>query len=151
MFKRLEFKDLAFSNGWIDHAFEFPAIEDCLESAVKEVGTVARIALLDPRLQIEVVRVDGGDCPTWACQVHRYEWIKRFVEVRPATRILLVLSEPAIERLPKEEVMEDLRHELGHVFLLLRDAKDDCVAADEEWKRCTQLEDFIVRITVEFS
>ena len=44
--------------------------------------------------------------------------------------------------------MEDMRHELGHVLLYLRDsdATDDCAAADEEWKRSTQLEDLIVRI-----
>jgi hypothetical protein len=44
--------------------------------------------------------------------------------------------------------MADLRHELGHALLYLRDprAKNDCSAADEEWKRCTQLENLVVRI-----
>lgn len=135
----------AFMNGWLDD-FSFPVVEDCLESVLKELGIVAQIALLDPRVQIEVTPVEGDGYPTWACPVHRYEWIKQAVEVKPATRILLLLFQPNIERLPKEEVMEDLRHEVGHVFLYLRDpdATDDCVGADAEWKRCTQLEDLIV-------
>jgi hypothetical protein len=46
--------------------------------------------------------------------------------------------------MPREEVMEDLRHELGHVLLYLRDpeAIDDCSAADEEWERATRMENF---------
>ncbi len=145
VFQRLEFQDLAFSNGWMDHAFEFPLIEDCLESVLKELPPIPKIALLDPGLQIEVVPLDGGDFPTWACRVRDHESIRRKLEVRSATGILLLLSQPAIERLPRKEVMEDLRHELGHVLLYLRnpEAIDDCSAADEEWERATQMEYFI--------
>jgi len=151
VFKRLEFQDLAFSNGWMDHAFEFPLIEDCFESVLKELAPILKIALLDPRLQIEVLPLDGGDYPTWACRVRDHESIRTKLEVRSATEILLLLSQPAIERLPREEVMEDLRHELGHVLLFLRnpEATDDCSAADEEWKRCTQLENLVVLIPLE--
>ncbi|HXJ89471.1 MAG TPA: hypothetical protein VMS18_21835 [Candidatus Binatia bacterium] len=132
---------------WMDD-YSFPVVEDCFESVLKELPTISRIALLDPRLQIEVVPLDGGDFPTWACRVHHHEGIKRKLEVRPDTGILLLLSQPAIEHLPREAVIEDLRHELGHVLLYLRDpeATDDCSAADEEWKRCTQPEDLTVRI-----
>ncbi|MGA2387648.1 MAG: hypothetical protein ABSF97_01725 [Candidatus Sulfotelmatobacter sp.] len=141
----LGWEEWAFTNGWLDD-FSFPAIEDCFESVLQELGIVAQAALLDPRLQIEAVPVDpdvtveGDGCPSWAFPVHRHQWIKEFVEVRPATTVLLVLFQPDIVHLPEEEVMEDLRHEFGHAFLYLRDpdAKDDCAAADEEWKRCTQ-------------
>jgi hypothetical protein len=135
----------SFMNGWLDD-FSFPVIEDCLESVLKELGIVAQIALLDSRLQIEVSPVEGDGYPTWAFPVHRHKWITKFIEVRLATRVLLVLFQPNIERMPKEEVMQDLRHELGHALLYLRDleAKNDCASADEEWKRCTQLEDLIV-------
>lgn len=157
VFSRLEFQDLAFSNGWMDYANEFPLIEDCFESVLKELAPVPKIALLDPRLQIEVVvgkpdaTPKAPEAPTWAFPIHRQEWIKEFIEVRPATKVLLLLFQPDIQLLPKEEVLEDLRHELGHAFLYLLDleAREDCVAADEEWKRCTQLEDFIVRIPEE--
>jgi hypothetical protein len=128
----------------MDYAFEFPTVEECLESAVRELGTITRIALLDPRLQIEVIPLDGGNFPTWACRVGNHESIRRKLEVRSDTGILLLLSQPAIERMPREEVMEDLRHELGHVLLYLRDpeAIDDCSAADEEWERATRMENF---------
>ena len=152
--KRLEFQNWAFENGWMDFAFEFPIVEECFESVLKELGTVARIALLDPRLQIEVVLGNPDKptttpgAPTWAFPVHRQQWITEFIDVRPATKVLLLLFQPDIELLPEEEVLEDLRHELGHAFLYLHDpeAEEDCVAADEEWERCTQLEDFLVRM-----
>lgn len=132
----------------------FPKIEDCFDSVLQELGTDARLALLDPHLQIEVVVGNGyvpspvPDAPTWAFPVHRQEWINDFVYVRSDTNVLLLLFHPDIELLPKEEVMEDLRHELGHTFIYLRDlqAEEDCDAAEEEWKRCTQLQDFIIRI-----
>lgn len=133
--------------GWLDNfASEFPLIEECFESVLNELGP-ARIALLDPRLQIEVVLGNpdvppkAPGAPTWAFPVHRQEWIREFVDVRPATRVLLLLFQPDIELLPKEEVIADLRHELKHALLYLREpeASDDCVAADDEWKRWTQL------------
>jgi hypothetical protein len=143
VFHRLEFERWAFHNGLDDYYFS--GVEACLQSALKELGTIARVALLDRRVQIEVVPLDGGDYPTWACPVRSHEWIRKQLEVRPATGILLLLSQPAIERLPREAVMADLRHELGHVLLYLRnpEAIDDCSAADEEWERGTEMEDFI--------
>lgn len=144
VFRRLEFEHWGFHNGLDD--YYFAQAEACFAEVLKELGTVSRIALLDPRVQIEVVPLDGDDFPTWACRVHRHEWIKRKLEVRPATEILLLLSQPAIQHLPREIVLNDLRHELGHVFLYLRDPEsaDECDAADEEWERATRMEDFIV-------
>jgi hypothetical protein len=143
VFHRLEFEHWAFHNGLDD--YYFPGVEECFQSALKELGTIARVALLDRRVQIEVVPLDGGDYPTWACRVRDHESIRTKLEVRSATEILLLLSQPAIERLPREEVMEDLRHEIGHVFLYLHnpEATDDCCAADEEWERATRMKDFI--------
>ncbi len=142
----LEWEEWAFTNGWLND-FWFPVVEDYFESVVQELGILAQTALLDPRLQIEAVPVDsdvtleGDGCPSWAFPVHRQQWINEFVEVRPATTVLLVLFQPDMVHLPKEEVMQDLRHEFGHAFLYLRDpeATDDCAAADSEWKRrCTR-------------
>src|ERR1700677_1177098 len=128
----IQWEKWAFANGWLDD-FSCPVIEDCFESVLQEIGIAAQTALLDPRLQIEAIPADpdvtleGDVCPSWAFPVHREQWIKEFVEVRPGTTVLLVLFHPDILHLPKEEVMEDLRHELGHAFLYLRDpeAKDD--------------------------
>lgn len=154
--QHLEFRDLAFENGWMDYASQFPMVEECLESVLKELDTFARIALLDPCLQIEVVSgnpdvpVKAPGAPTWAFPVRQQEWIKEFVEVRPATQVLLLLFKLDIQLLSKEEVLADLRHELGHAFLYLRDpgATEDCFAADEEWKRCTQVDNLMVRLPI---
>src|ERR1700685_3365996 len=111
----LGWEQWAFTNGWLDD-FSFPVIEDCFDSVLQELGIVAQTALLDPRLQIEAVPVDsdvtleGDVCPSWAFPVHLHQWIKEFVDVRPATTVLLVLFQPDIVHLPREEVMEDLKH-----------------------------------------
>jgi hypothetical protein len=126
-------------SGWSDD-YDFSEIEKCFDSAVEELGILAQVALLDPRLQIEAVPVEGDGCPSWAFPVHLHQWIKKIVEVRPATTVLLVLFQPDIVRLPEENLVQSIRHGLGHAFLYLQDleARDDCAAADEEWKRCTQ-------------
>lgn len=142
----LEWEQWAFTNGWLDD-FSFPVIEDCFDSALRELGTVAQIALLDPRLQVEVVPVSSDGFPVYAFfPMHRHKWIAKWVEVRPATRILLLLSKPDIEAMPREETMKALRHHLGHSLLFLQKpkAKNGCLAADEEWMRCTQLNDLLV-------
>jgi hypothetical protein len=73
---------------WLDD-FSFPVIEDCFESTLKELGTAAHIALLDPRLQVEVVPVSSDGFPVYAFfPMHRHRWITSWIEVRPATRIL---------------------------------------------------------------
>ena len=139
-------------NDWAEDCL-FPKVEDCFGSVLQELETDARIALLDPHLQIEVVLGNpvvpsqGPGAPTWAFPVHRNDWISEFVDVRPSTSVLLLLFQPDIDLLHKEEVMEDLRHELGHTFIYLRDpdATEDCDAMDAEWKRRSQ-QDFIIRI-----
>src|ERR1700681_1816672 len=60
----LEWEEWAFTNGWLDD-FSFPVIEDCFESVLQELGIVAQIALLDPRLQVEVVPVSSGGFPVY--------------------------------------------------------------------------------------
>jgi hypothetical protein len=134
----------AFMNGWFDD-YHFPGMETCFESVLEELNPLPLAGLLDPRLQIEVMSIEGDAYPTWACVVDRYEWIKPAVKIRSTTEILLLLFEPKIQRMRKEEVMQDLRHELGHVFLYLHDSEaiGDCDEADAEWQRTTRMEDFI--------
>lgn len=130
----------SFMNGW-SNDYDFPEIEKCFDSVVEELGILAQVALLDPRLQMEVVPVSSDGFPVHAFfPMHRHRWITKWIEVRPTTRILLLLSKPDIEGMPKEEVLKALRHHLGHSLLYLREpkAKNECPAADEEWKRCAQ-------------
>ena len=132
-------------NGWTDD-YDFPLIEKCFESVVEELGILAQVALLDPRLQIEVVPFSSNGFPVWTIfPFDQHKWIKECIEVRPATEILLVLFQPDFDHLPKDEAARLLRHELGHVLVHLREpeARDECPAADEEWERGTQMEDFI--------
>jgi hypothetical protein len=146
-----KWEEWTFMNGW-SWDFDFPLVQECFESVVQQLGIVGQVALLDPRLQIEAVPVNDDmpleefGAPSGAFPVQKQKWITKIVDVRPATEVLLLLFRPDIERLSKDEVMDDLRHELGHAFLYLREpeATDDCAAADEEWKRCTTLEDLIV-------
>lgn len=143
----------ALANGWLGD-FSFPLIEDCFDSVLRELGTVAQIALLDPRLQIEVVPISSDGFPVYAFfPMHRHGWITKWIEVRPATRILLLLSKPDIETMPKEETMKVLRHHLGHSLLYLREpkAKNECPAADEEWTQCAQSDDGFIRTATETS
>jgi hypothetical protein len=107
---------------------------------------LAQVALLDPRLQIEVVPFSSDGFPVWTIfPIDQHKWIKECIEIRPATEILLVLFQPDFDHLPKDEAARLLRHELGHVLVHLREPKhrDECPAADEEWKQGTQMEDFI--------
>lgn len=126
--------------------YSFPLIEDCFTSVLQNLRTESRIALLDPRLQIEVVPVSSEGFPVWALfPIQQHGWITEQIEMRTATEVLLVLSQPEFERLPMEEVIKHLKHELGHALLYLRDAEkiNDCSAADEEWERARRMEDFI--------
>jgi|ERR1039458_3936284 hypothetical protein len=135
----------AFMNGWSDDYY-FPAIEKCFESVLEELGILAQVSLLDPRLQIEVVSFRSEGFPVLAFfPVQQHGWITEQIEVRPATEVLVLLSQPEIERLPVKVVTKQLKHELGHALLYLRDpkAQNDCSAAGEEWERSTKMEDFI--------
>ncbi len=140
-----KWEEWSFMNGWSDDYY-FPAIEQCFESAVEELGILAQVALLDPRLQIEVVPVSSEGFPVLAFfPIQQHRWITEQIEVRPPTEVLLVLFQPELERLPVKEMTKHLKHELGHALLYLRgaEANNECRAADEEWERATQFEDFI--------
>ena len=96
----------AFMNGWSDDYY-FPAIEKCFESVIEELGILAQVALLDPRLQIEVVPTPGEGFPVLAVfPIQQHGWITEEIEIRTATEVLLVLCQPDIERLSTEEVTQ---------------------------------------------
>ena len=130
----------ASENG-LFNAYSFSEVEECLDAAVLELRMAARIVLLDRRLQVAVVPFSGDTDPVWAYfPVHRRRHIARHVNLRPETRVLLVFYQPDVLSHSKEETMKTLRHHLGHAFLYLRapKLKQDCPAAEEEWKRCTE-------------
>ena len=85
----------SFMNGWTDD-YDFPSIEKCFESLVEELGILAQVALLDPRLQIEVAPFSSNGFPVWTIfPIDQHKWIQKCIEVRPATEILPLCSLPA--------------------------------------------------------
>ena len=136
---RVGWEQWALEQGLFD-AYSFPEVEECLDEALQELGIAGRAALLDRRLQVAVVPFSDSTDPVWAYfPVHRRRRIARHVDLRPETRVLLVFYQPDMRSHSKEYMMNKLRHHLGHVFLYLRNSKskEDCPAAEEEWKRCT--------------
>jgi hypothetical protein len=137
---RVGWEQWASEKGLFD-AYSFPEVEECLDEALRELGMAARFALLDRRLQVAVVPFSEDTDAVWAYfPVHRHRRIARHVDLRTETRVLLVFYQPDVRSHSEEDMMKKLRHHLGHVFLYLQNprAKNDCTAAEEEWKRCTQ-------------
>ena len=118
----------------------FPVVEDCFETVLLELKLVGKAALLDRRLQIEV---SHSNCPRYKTPVwayfpmYRRRRMAKEVSLEPGTKVLLVFYHPDIVARAEEYILKLLRHQLGHVLLYLQSpkAKNDCPAADEEWKK----------------
>jgi hypothetical protein len=81
-----------------------PAVEKCLDAVLRELDSDARFDLIDSRLQLAVLPFAFDTDPVWAYfPVHRRRRIAKFVELRPETRVLLVIFEPNVERLPYDQ------------------------------------------------
>lgn len=107
-------------------------------SSAQVLDSDARFDLIDNRFQLAVVPFSLGTDPVWAYfPVHRRRRIANRIEIRPETRVLLVIFEPDVERLPYEQTMNKLRHHIGHVLRYLRGPKlkNDCSDAETEWKK----------------
>jgi hypothetical protein len=99
---------------WLDVRTRSARVTDCLRRVFSELHPEALLALRDKRLQVEVVeryvrieRDDGtsflfdSDFSVWAYfPVHRRRLVSRNIRLNPATRVLLVLSKPEIEKQP---------------------------------------------------
>jgi len=125
-------------NGDASDSNDSTTVEKCLDTVWRELNLDAVLALMDSRFQFEVVPFSLDTDPVWAYfPVHRRRKIAKFVEVKPDTRVLLVIFEPDVGRLPQEETLNKLRHHIGHVLRYLRDpkSKNDCSDAVMEWKK----------------
>jgi hypothetical protein len=69
--------------------------------------------------------------------VHRRRLVARNIRLNPATRVLLVLSKPEIEKQPLRLTRDQLRDHLGHTLLYLRSprSRNECKDAMREWNR----------------
>jgi hypothetical protein len=91
----------------VSDTYSSPAVEKCLHAVLRELDSDARFDLMDSRFQLAVVSFSLGTDPVWASfPVHRRRRIAKHVQLRPETRFLLVIFEPAVERLPYEEYEE---------------------------------------------
>ncbi len=118
--------------------YSSPDVEKCLDTILRELDSDARFDLIDSRLQLAVVPFSLGTDPAWAYfPVHRLRRIAKHTQLRPETRVLLVIFEPDVESLPHEETLTKLRHHIGHVLRYLRSpkSKNDCSDAEREWKK----------------
>jgi len=92
--------------------------------------------LRDRRLQIEV-RYHDCDIVRAYFPMHRRRWIAKYVNVRPTTRVLLVISEEAADKDMDELLERELRIHLGHTLIYLQNARwpNECADAEREWKK----------------
>lgn len=118
--------------------YSSPAVEKCLDAVLRELDSDARFDLMDSRLQLAVVPFSLSTDPAWAYfPVHRRRRIAKHIQLRPETRVLLVIFEPDVESHPLEETLKKLRHHIGHALLYLPypKSKNDCSAAKREWQK----------------
>jgi hypothetical protein len=109
--------------------------EEGLIAVLHEMTDEGLLALYDCRLQIEI---RDHDCAiVWAYfPVHRHEWLARFVDLKPATQVLLVISASRVEDRPTSLFKKKLRHQIGHVLRYLQNPTrpNECYNATRKWK-----------------
>jgi hypothetical protein len=88
-----------------------------------------------PKLEVMVLPEAGYS--VWAYfPVHRRRGIAQELRPKPATRLLLVLSEKHFQEQPVKLSENHLRDHLGHMLLYLRSPKapNECSDALREWR-----------------
>ena len=136
---------------WLDVRTRSARVTNCLRRVFSELHPEVLLALRDKRLQVEVVeryvRIERDDgtsflfdshLSVWAYfPVHRRRLVARNIRLNPATRVLLVLSKPEIEKQPLRLTRDQLRDHLGHTLLYLRSprSRNECKDAMREWNR----------------
>ena len=94
----------------------------------------------ESRLEVRVIAEERGMAlDVWAYfPIHSRRLIVQGLNLRPETRILLLITAPGWTAESIKENRKNLRHHLGHVLLYLRDSKarNDCPDADREWWSC---------------
>ncbi len=106
-----------------------------LHRVLEEMKPEALFILWDRRLQIEI---RNHDCRlVWAYfPIHRHKWLKKYVDVRPSTQVLLMISADRVEERPTEMYEKLLRHQLGHILRALQNTwPNECYHATREWKK----------------
>jgi hypothetical protein len=109
--------------------------ESGLCSVLDEMKPEGLLILWDRRFQIEI---RDHDCRlAWAYfPIHRHTWLKKYIDLRPSTQVLLMISADRVEERPTDMYEKLLRHQLGHVLRALQNIwPNECYHATREWKK----------------
>lgn len=112
-------------------------IQTCMRQVLRELDVEARLRLRnEPKLEVMVL--PNAAYSVWPYfPIHRRRVIARQYGPKPATRVLVVLSEKLFHEQSLKLSMAELRDHLGHTLLYLRSptARNECVDAGREWRR----------------
>jgi len=118
---------------------QFPRIRRCVRKILNELSGESQLALWrEPRLEVKVIPGERGSArDVWAYfPISPRRLIARGLNLRPDTRVLLLLTAPGWMRGPMADLEGNLRHHLGHTLLYLRNprGRNECSDADREWR-----------------
>jgi hypothetical protein len=111
-------------------------LQGCLRKVLREL-VFSTLMILRREPKLEIVVDPEGSHSAWAYfPVYPRRLVAQRYKPKPATRVLLVLSEKHCEDQSTAQYEKDLRHHLGHTLLYLRSPKapNGCAAADKEWR-----------------
>lgn len=110
----------------------------CMRQALAELLAESQLQLRrNPKLQVVVL--PESSFSVWAYfPAHRKRWIvRRFgIELKPGSRVILVISLKDVQEQPATRTIAELRHHLGHTLLYLRRprSRNECRDAEREWR-----------------
>ena len=149
---RLSQEETEFEDDFLDRPVSTPMVAETLSwlgvkilgeqewehglcSVLDEMKPEGLLTLWDRRLQIEI---RDHDCRlVWAYfPMHRHAWLTKYVDLKPATQIVLSISTSRVEGRPTKLYEKLLRHQLGHVLCALQDMwPNECYRATREWRK----------------
>ena len=115
------------------------AWEDGLRGTLDEMTDEGLLILYDRRLQIEI---RDHDCSLALAYfpIHRHRWLAAYVDLKPTTQVLLVISATRVENRSTAAFQKKLRRQIGHVLRYLQHPTwpNKCYHAAKEWKKWSE-------------
>ncbi len=115
-------------------------VQGCVGLVLRELSGEALLALRDPKL--EIIVMPEADFSVWAYfPIHRRRTIAQRLRPKPATQVLLVLSETHFVKQALTRSKDELRDHFGHALLYLRNpkARNECADAEREWRALNRM------------
>jgi len=114
--------------------------EDGLRKVLDEMKPEGLLILWDRRFQIDI---RPYDCRLVWAYTHRDSWIAEYIDLKPTTQVLLVISATKVEDRPTKLFEKLLRHQIGHVLRYLQHPGAQRVLSRNE--RVEKMEQMILR------